>query len=181
MKNVVILSFSGRNNGNCHHISEYIKQYYNNGSIYCVNDCFAPCNDCDYECLKPGVRCPGLNDAQRAVYEAVMHAEVVYYVIPNFCGLPASSYYAFNERSVGFFNGDREAMGRYMATKKRFVIVSNTENANFTAAMRQQTKEDPEVLYMKTGKYKKQSLAGDLLESEEARADLDGFLAADLS
>lgn len=64
-----------------------------------------------------------------------------------------------------------------MNVRKRFIVVSNTEG--FEQAMQQQTKGKPEILYLKTGKYKKQSIAGDLLDSVEARADLDAFLALD--
>ena len=71
-------------------------------------------------------------------------------------------------------------MNRYMSVPKRFIIVSNTEDDNFVNAMRQQTEDTPNILYMKTGKYGKRSTAGDLLDSEAARADLDAYLAADL-
>ena len=181
MKNVVILSFSGRNNGNCYNIGEYLKNSFGNTDFYCINDRFEPCNRCNYECLKPGVQCPGLQEPQKEVFDAIVNADLVYYLIPNFCGVPASSFYAFNERSIGYFNGDRQLMGKYASVQKRFVIVSNSENASFVSAMRSQTSEDPKVLYLKTGKYKKQSLAGDLMESEDARADLDAFLGADLT
>ena len=43
--------------------------------------------------------------------------------------------------------------------------------------MMQQTKE-PEIMYLKTNKYGKKSLAGDLMESEAAKADLLVFLNA---
>ena len=67
-------------------------------------------------------------------------------------------------------------MEKYMAVKKRFIIISNTEN-NFAEAMRQQTNDQPDILYLKSRKYQKQSIAGDLLTSEAAKADLQAFLA----
>lgn len=178
MEKVVILSFSGRNNGNCRHITDIIEQYHGNVQYFCINDRFKPCNGCDYECLKPGLQCPGFDETQKEVFDAILGADMVYYLIPNFCGFPAASFCAFNERSVGYFNGDRGIMGQYLSVKKRFIIVSNSENAVFAAAVRQQTKDEPDVLYLKTSKYRKQSLAGDLMESEEARADLMAFLNA---
>jgi DUF1680 family protein len=69
-------------------------------------------------------------------------------------------------------------MKKYIDIKKRFIIVSNTEN-HFTDAAKQQTNEEPEILYLKTGKYNKQSIAGDLLTSAAARNDLETFLSAE--
>ena len=63
-----------------------------------------------------------------------------------------------------------------MAAKKRFVVVSNSEE-NFRAALCQQTLEEPEILYLGSAKYRKRSIDGDLMESEEARHDLEAFLA----
>jgi len=70
---------------------------------------------------------------------------------------------------------DRDKMDRYMNVPKRFIIVSNTEG--FEDAMRQQTNETPEILYLKSRAYGKSSIAGDILSSDTARADLDKFLA----
>jgi len=67
-------------------------------------------------------------------------------------------------------------MQKYRSVTKRFIIVSNTESTAFADAMRQQTETDPEILYLKTSRYKKKSIAGDMMESPEAQADLEGFL-----
>jgi len=64
-----------------------------------------------------------------------------------------------------------------MNVPKRFIIVSNTEG--FEDAMRQQTNEPPEILYLKSRAYGKSSIAGDLLESDGARAYLNEFLSRD--
>ena len=100
---------------------------------------------------------------------------LVYFIVPNICGYPCANYFAFNERTVGYFNMDREKMARYMNVPKRFIVISNTEG--FEDAMRQQTDEAPQMLYLKSRKYGKSSIAGDLLESDAAKADLDEFLS----
>ena len=107
---------------------------------------------------------------------SILNSDMVYMIVPNYCGFPCANFLAFNERSVGFFNLDRGLMQRYMAVRKRFIIVSNTENEVFQKAMEQQSKS-VEVLYLKTSKYGKRSTAGDLLDSAEAVADLDAYLA----
>ena len=180
-KKVVILSFSGRKGGNCEAISNFIEEFYNRTSVrLCEIDSksFHACGNCNYECLKPGLICPVLNEKQKYIMDTIIQANIVYFVIPNYCGYPCASYFAFNERSVGYFNMDRALMKKYMDIKKRFIIVSNSEN-HFADAMKQQTNEEPEILYMKTGKYHKQSITGDLLTSPAARTDLLAFLSAE--
>jgi len=178
-KKVVILSFSGRKAGNCAAISDFIERFYmrtNVLSFIVDNKSFPACGGCDYECLKQGVRCPVLTEDQRKIMEAITKSDLVYFIVPNYCGYPCANYFAFNERSVGYFNMDRALMEKYMAVKKRFIVVSNSEE-NFAEAMQQQTNEQADILYLKTRKYQKQSVAGDLLTSEAAKADLQAFLA----
>lgn len=182
-KNVVILSFSGRKGGNCTAINDYIKYIYkqtNVRSFVIENKVFPPCGECNYECLKENTECPQLTDHQRRIMDSVIESDLVYFVVPNYCGYPCSNYFAFNERSVGYFNMSRSLMEKYMTIQKRFIIVSNSEE-NFTEAMQQQVNDRPDILFLKTSKYQKQSIAGDLLTSEAAKADLWAFLAQDTS
>lgn len=181
-KNVCILNFSDRISGNCSNICSYIANYHKKSNIrlFDIPKLFSPCSNCDYECLKPGVVCPNLTQHQNELLEYIAGCDITYYVVPNFCGFPCASYFAFNERTVGYFNMDRERMHRYMAAYKRFIIVSNTESATFANAMAQQAKE-PDILYLKTSKYGMRSTAGDLLESDAAVADLQQFLDKDPS
>ena len=177
---IVIIRFSDRPNGNCNAIASYIQEYLQSKTIklYKINaKTMHPCGNCDYECLKSGSVCPNLTVEQKAMYDSICNADVVYYIIPNYCGFPCANYYAFNERSVGYFNLDKVLLEKFMSVKKRFIIVSNTEDQNFEYAMMQQTKE-PEIMYLKTSKYGKKSIAGDLMESEAAKADLLAFLNA---
>ena len=62
-----------------------------------------------------------------------------------------------------------------MNIKKKFIIISNTEDDTFMNEMYQQANE-PNVLYMKTSKYGKRSIAGDLLDSADAKSDLCNFI-----
>lgn len=177
---ITILNFSPRPDGNCRHICDAIRSAnrFSNIRSYSVSQIFTPCGNCSYECLAPQKTCPSITPEQRAVYEAITDSDVVYYVVPNFCGMPNAVYYAFNERCVGYFNMDRTLTANYLAVQKRFIIVSNTENNAFAEAMQRQTKDTPEILYMKTSRYGKKSTAGDILDSEQALADLMQFLSA---
>ena len=178
-KKVGILTFSTRNNGNCANVGKFISNYHReNVQTFIIGaENVSPCGNCDYECLTPGAVCPKVDAQYNGLMDAICQCDLVYFVVPNFCGYPCASYFAFNERTVGYFQMDRGRMKHYMDIPKKFVIVSNTEG--FEAVMRQQTSGDPKFLYLKSGKYKKRSTAGDILESEEARNDLEAFLKSE--
>ena len=181
-KSIVLIRFSSRLSGNCSKISSYIAEYYKSDNIaeYVIDSqVLQPCGNCDYECLQPGNRCPNLNENQIEIMDNICNADLVYFIVPNYCGYPSANYFAFNERAVGYYNMDRALMQRYREVPKRFIIVSNTEGQNFTKAMAQQVSAEPEILYLKTGKYQKRSTAGDMMDSEDARQDLMAFLVCD--
>ena len=181
-KSIVLIRFSSRNFGNCKAIADKIRDYYQTKKVldFTVDaNTVEPCSNCDYECLTPGKTCPNLDDVQKTIMEAICNADLTYFIVPNYCGYPCANYFAFNERTVGYFNGDRELMKKYMSVPKRFIIVSNTEGDNFANAMKQQVNGEPEMLYLKTGKYKKRSTAGDMMESDDAQTDLKAFLDRD--
>lgn len=176
-KNITILSFSGRTNGNCAGVSSYLKNYHSQTNVrhFVIHD-LLPCGNCNYACLRPNIRCLELSAEYIEAMDAACSSDLIYYVLPNYCGFPCAAYFSFNEHSVGYFNLDRGLLNRYMAIKKRFIVISNTETDQFKSALQQQTIEDPEILYLKSSKYKKNSIAGDLLSSEEAQNDLKAFL-----
>ena len=177
MQTLTILNFSARNDGNCASIANYIKDLNANSNI-CIYNIFEqidPCSNCNYECLKPTGVCPGLEQI-KPMMDQIMNSETIYYIVPNYCGFPSANYFTFNERKIGYFQSDRALMGQYMNIPKKFIVVSNTEDITFYKAVQQQAK-DPQILYLKTSKYGKQSLAGDILDSEAAKSDLNAFLA----
>ena len=108
---------------------------------------------------------------------AACESELVYMIVQIFCGYPKVNFFACNERSVGYFSGYRIKMNQYMSVRKKFIIVSNTESEQFRNATKQQISDEPEILYLKSGKHQKRSIAGDLMESADARADLEAFWA----
>lgn len=181
-KKVSILSFSPRESGNCAAICDYLVKYYNRTNVHYFKitaDLIPPCHDCDYECLNPQQTCQKVTPYQKQVMDAICDSNLTYFVIPNFCGYPCANYFAFNERSVGYFNIDRKRMDDYMSAKKRFIIVSNSDGETFMDAMKQQTNGEPDILFLKSRKYGRRSTAGDLLDVEAAKNDLGEFLSLD--
>lgn len=175
---VIILNFSTRSSGNCANIASAIAGFHGEQSVQVLSVSMDPCGGCDYECLKQGKSCPKSAPEHIALMNRLLDASMVYFVVPNYCGFPCANYFAFNERSVGFFNGDRSMLKQYLAVPKRFIIVSNTQNDHFADAMAQQVSGEPEILYLKTSRYKKVSIAGDMMESEAAKEDLRKFLSS---
>lgn len=58
-----------------------------------------------------------------------------------------------------------------MAVKKKFIVVSNTDRDNFTAAFEYHIEENaqPDILFLEAKRFNKISICGNLMESEEAR------------
>ena len=178
-KNIVLIQFSSRKQGNCSSISREITDHYRKEVVTrftADSSIIQPCNNCNYECLTPGKLCPNLSKPQRQIMDAVCTADLAYFIVPNYCGYPCANYFAFNEKTAGYFNMDRDLMQKYMKVPKRFIVVSNTEGQNFENALKQQVISESEILYMKTSKYHKRSIAGDMMDSLDAKADLNAFL-----
>ena len=182
MINITILNFSARQTGNCAAVAEHIHHTFVNTNIhlYLISSIFTPCNSCNYQCLRSEEICPNLNERQRNVMDQILRSDLVYYIIPNYCGVPCANYYAFNERIVGYFNGNRDLMADYRNVLKRFVMISNTESPAFEAVAKQHTDGEAKVLYLKSSKYAKSSISGDLLVSQDAMSDLIAFLDYDI-
>lgn len=178
-KNIVLIRFSSREGGNCAKIATYIRRFYQSCNVreYKIDRENVPaCGSCDYECLKPDRRCPNTVGYLTEVMDGILTSDLTYFIVPNYCGFPSANYFAFNERSVGYFDGNEDLLEKYLAVRKRFIVVSNTQSDAIKETMQQQTDKDPEILYMKSKSYGKQSIAGDLMDSQAARADLQRFL-----
>jgi len=98
--------------------------------------------------------------------------------VPNYCNYPCANFFIFNERSQCFFQHHEERLEKYLRVPKRFIVVSNTETANFREAMTQHTNSNPEILFLSAKKYGKVSIEGTILESDDAKADLQRFVKA---
>ncbi len=175
-KKVTILCFSPRKDGNCAKISNFLTDFHKRTFVHSYFVDIQPCHGCNYECLKPGENCPALTEQEKIMLDCICNSDLVYFIVPNFCGYPCANYFAFNERKVGYFNMDRSRMAKYMDIPKKFILISNSESDQFKSAMQQQTKDEPRILYLKTSKYKKQSIAGDILDSNEAITELLEFI-----
>ena len=107
-----------------------------------------------YECLNAEKQCPSLNQI-KPIIDNLMDSDIIYYIVPNYCGYPCANSFTFDERTAGYFNMDYQIMEQYMKVEKRFIIIiSSTESVGFHIAMQQQAYE-PLIKYLKNDKYAK--------------------------
>ena len=181
MRKAVIISFSGRKNGNCRHIAEIIKKHKEeteNTSIAAFSELHvSPCGECDYECFRD-TNCPHHDDGLYELYELVCSCDIVYYVVPNYCDYPCSDFFVFNERSQCYFQKHPEGYPSYFKIRKKFIVISNTNIENFKKAFSIQVEEgtEPEILFLQAKSFGKVSLDGDLMTSVQARKQVIDFI-----
>ena len=175
--NVCIISFSSRKNGNCAKISEYIKSLYPKAKRYSFSDfSIHGCGNCMCQCFKNGDKCPFVRDKEREVLDAITNSDLSIFVVPNYCDYPCSNYFAFNERSICYFRKNESLLNKYLYAKKKFIVVSNSNRDNFTHVFSYQTVDAPEILFLASYEYGKDSVAGDLPTSDVAMENVRNFL-----
>ncbi len=174
-----IISFSGRKDGNCAAIARTLL-----GALAGEARCFGfsalrvpPCGGCGYECFQARESCPYFSDPAFSIYEAVTDSDLSYFIVPNYCDYPCANFFIFNERSQCFFQHHPELLERYERVPKKFIVVSNTGQDNFTAAFQYHTGDaPPEVLFLSARRFGKASIQGDLMDSPEARDTVLRFM-----
>lgn len=96
----LIISFSGRNNGNCDQIAQLIAG--GEDTIIYFRELNAhSCSGCSYECFQGS--CKYRSDDVYRLYEQMCRYDKVLLIVPMYCGNPASLYFIFNERSQDYF------------------------------------------------------------------------------
>lgn len=174
---VCIISFSSRKDGNCAKISDYVSSIYPNAKRYSFSDFrINGCGNCKCQCFENGDKCPFAGDKEREILDAITNSGLSIFVVPNYCDYPCSNYFAFNERSICYFRNNEDLLNKYLYAKKKFIVVSNSEKDNFIHAFSYQTVDAPDILFLASYQYGKDSIAGDLPSSDVAMADVKKFL-----
>lgn len=180
-KKTVILSFGSRNGGNCEQIADYICKHTHirtNVSIYKFKDfLIEPCGKCAYECFRDNTACPYIHDMEYTLLEQISNSDMAYFIVPNYCDYPCANFFIFNERSQCYFQNHAERLEQYLHVPKKFVVISNSKMQSFAEAFCQHTDTEPQILYLSAKTYSKQSIAGDILTANEARREIELFLA----
>lgn len=179
--NICILNFSGRENGNCKRISDFVAENFNGEKIIQYNFGqmnLTACGKCNYECFKSRKDCPYFSDGIYEIYDCITNADLAFFIIPNYCDYPCANYFIFNERSQCYFQGREDLLNKYLQVKKKFIVTSNTNRANFLKVFEYQREEsvEPEILFLSAKSYGKNSLDGNITDSKKAVSDIGKFI-----
>lgn len=179
---ITIINFSGRQNGNCHNITNIVKGVFGADNEVIVKEtrdlAITPCGGCNYECFAKNVNCPHVKDDVFGVYDSVCRSDLAVYIVPNYCDYPNANFFIFNERSQCFFQNHPEALERYLGVSKKFIVVSNTERDNFKRAFAYHVMENvtADILFLAAKDFHKSSVNGDLMDSAQARLSVEMFI-----
>lgn len=113
----LIVGFSGRENGNCDCISQYIASK-GDTIIHFRNLNVHDCSGCQYECFRGN--CKYHQDDVYHLYERMLSYDKVFLVVPMYCENPSSLYFKFNERGQNFFIHNGEQYGTFIS--KLYII-----------------------------------------------------------
>lgn len=171
----VILSFSGRPNGNCAQIAAFIRALTDGKTLLFSDLVVHSCGQCGGECFRNGTDCPHIADDAYSLYRAVTRSRRTIFILPNHCDYPNANFFAFNERSLCFFSGHPELLEAYAAVPKKFIVISSGEQENFRAALSQHS-DSPDILFLSAKDYGLKSIAGDLMTVPEVTRRIESFI-----
>ncbi|MCL2376679.1 MAG: NAD(P)H-dependent oxidoreductase [Defluviitaleaceae bacterium] len=178
---ICIINFSGRKGGNCHDVAKLVEQIEaTEHEVTLLEMCdldIEPCGKCGYECFSKDVICPYAGDAIACIYSAVCSSDLAYYIVPNYINYPNAYFFIFNERKQGFFAHKPDLLERYLRLRKKFVVISNTEEDNFREILGRHVLEngDVEYLFLATTSFDKGSARGGMMQCEQAKDIVRGF------
>lgn len=137
----------------------------------------SPCGNCTYNCFDKNIKCPYIDDDIYHLYDSICASDMVYYIIPNYCDFPNANFFIFNERSQCYFQKHPELLKQYLEVKKKFIVVTNTEQSNFLQVLRYHVIEavEPDILFLSSRHFKKVSIKDNLMESEDASCLVKDF------
>ncbi len=175
---VCIITFSSRKDGNCEAIGNYIREIYCGAADLLSFTEFSinSCGKCNYECFTKNLSCPYMDDMECTLIDNIISHDLTYFIVPNYNDYPCANFFAFSERQQWYFRINPEELSAYDKARKRFIVVSNTEKNNFRKVFSYHVEETPKILYLSASHYGKNSLAGDILFSDEARQDVKEFI-----
>ncbi len=174
----MVISFSGRKDGNCDTIAKYICQKTHDTYI-CFRDLHIhDCANCHYECFSSG--CVYADDDMRKLYAQTKAENRLYLIVPIYCGNPCSMYYKFLERNQDVFSAYEDAFAAFVS--KLFIIGvcgSEKEAPHFRSCLGDywfhEQDQKKRVLLLERHTYN-QKLNDSLLTVDEVRKKLELFL-----
>lgn len=172
----LIISFSGRKDGNSDAIAKYIAK--EDDKILFFRDLDVhQCKNCDYECFDGF--CRYHDDAIYNLYEEMNNYQKVILIVPMYCGNPASLYFVFHERCQDYFMRNEE---KYNNIIKRLFFIGiygdKEQNPDFIGCFEKwfhHSGYSNHVLGIERHKYNLK-LKDSVLDVEELRALISEFV-----
>ncbi|QVK17323.1 flavodoxin family protein [Mycoplasmatota bacterium] len=124
---VQVVSFSGRNKGNCSSLMNLIRDHYSNENVSTINVrdlIIHECSGCEYECMENV--CPFIKDDLFSLFEITKEFDYLIWLVPMYCGNPSSLYFKVNERSQCYWMKD-EKYYNHFASKLFIIGIGNGE------------------------------------------------------
>lgn len=172
----LIVSFSGRENGNCDSISEYIASK-GDAIIHFRNLDVHDCSGCKYECFNG--YCKYRKDDIYNLYESMLSYDKVFLIVPMYCGNPTSLYFKFIERSQDFFMRNEHS---YETIISKLYIIGvygvRSQNPDFIPCLSkwfESTQTNNHVLGIERHRYG-HKIADNILDVEEVRNMITCFI-----
>ena len=176
-KRNIIVSFSGRADGNCDRIAEYISSK-NDLILFMREVSTQPCANCNYECMSG--QCKYRSDGIYSFFEKLSLADRIFYIVPMFCGNPSALYFIMNERCQDYFMQNGSQYEKMLEKLYIIGVYGNAEDSPdfLTFFARQYNFENVEkhILGLERHKYN-QKMEDFLLDEDEVRVKLNEFIS----
>lgn len=172
----LIITFSGRNGGNCSSVANYIKNKEDHIIDFKSLNIHS-CSDCEYECFAG--QCRYREDDIYDLYDSFLQYDRVYIIVPMYCGNPSSLYYIFNERCQDYFCSKPNVYDD-IVSKMYFIGIygSHDETPDFLKAFEKWFecgKHKGHVLGIERHKYGQQ-MSDRVIDNDEIRKEIDSFV-----
>ena len=122
-ESILFVSFSGRNNGNCSDIAQYLIR--ENDKLVLFKDVFYnPCSKCSYECFNS--MCKYRYDDVYDLLESTNNYKKIVFIVPMYSGNPSSLYFILNERMQDYFNHNEDKWNSFI-NKLHFICIYGSD------------------------------------------------------
>lgn len=150
-ESIIYVSFSGRENGNCSDIANYLVKE-NDKIILFKNIRYNPCAKCDYECFNS--ICKHRNDDIYDLLDSINRYKKIVFIVPMYCGNPSSLYFILNERMQDYFNHNEDKWDSYIK-KLHFICIygSDEETPHYINYFNDLINDDSKILKIERHKY----------------------------
>lgn len=173
----IIVSFSGRKDGNCDTIARYI---FSEGDLllFMREISTQPCANCNYECMSG--QCRYHSDGIYSFFERLSLADRIFFIVPMYSGNPSALYFIMNERCQEYFMHNES---QYEKMIEKLYIIGVYGNAkdypdflNSFARQYHFENSGKHILGLERHKYH-HKMKDFLLEEEDVKAQLNRFVS----